>query len=368
MKRIINYDMRLDGGGGYSEKHYEGEEYYDSFTLNKKKWTQAPDGNWASVPAADYASCRSGNYGNNGNNGSYCAVGQSSSVYGYSSAVGQSYSVSGVPDVSYVNDLDVYYKHLYRVELKNKGLKGIGLNSLGLLPTVNRDDVELCKEIVYKFKTGKMTKFEKRLHEALQRKKEIEEKKSELLKRMNQNQESAKNKFDLQIEKLRNLPSSKRTGFESFIDQLKHSRYEGNQNPSEYLKQVKEEIVNPPKPIVKEKTDREYVKYLILVKLDSYNMYHYYNTIDGVDYVDFEFIPSINEDDTKLDLFVNLEVKVLDTEEKSASEKVRQVQEDDTVSNSVGNFLMKFTKKKTFIKKIRVEEEKLLKLAKEIYS
>ena len=143
------------------------------------------------------------------------------------------------------------------------------------------------------------------------------------------------------------------------FDELKNSRHEENQ--------LKEEFVSP-KPKEKEVlSDKELLEHYLFLNLDRGSMRHYFNSIEGIKYVDFEFVPSIDEDDKKLDSLVKLKGKVLNSEERSTNEKVREVQDDDGISDFIGNFLGKFTKKKTFIKKIRVEEEKIMKLAKECY-
>ena len=167
------------------------ETFYDPVMYEPKIRLQEPNGTWKTVPLADYGSC---------------AVAQQSNAYGHSCAVGQPNNVwtqsthtEGTFNVSYVADLDIYHKHLYLIELKNRGLKGIGMNAFKLLPTVSRDDMNICEEILNNFKTGKMTKFEKRLHDALERKEEIEKIKETLLPKFKENYDRAKNKFDLQL-------------------------------------------------------------------------------------------------------------------------------------------------------------------------
>ena len=59
--------------------------------------------------------------------------------------------------------------------------------------------------------------------------------------------------------------------------------------------------------------------------------------------------------------------KAIEFEEKSSNELVRDLKDDDTVPNAVGNFLGKFTKKKSFVKKIRVSYDKILEKSKERY-
>ena len=67
------------------------------------------------------------------------------------------------------------------------------------------------------------TKFEQRIYLALERKKDLDKKKAKLLKKMGQNQEEAKSKFDKQLAKFKEL--RKTSGYDSFINDLTDERY-----------------------------------------------------------------------------------------------------------------------------------------------
>lgn len=366
MKRIINYDLLLGdfGGGSIPKPICHCQLGQSSITCGCASYTQA----YGCVSHAigyrsnpNYGVYGQGSYGNQGQDGQ-----MGCNVY---TGTTQSHSEGNYPVASYTEDIDVYRRHLYYEELKTRGLKGIGLNDFDLAPTVNRDDREICIEIVNKFKKGNMaTKFEDRLHAALLRKKEIDEQKAELLKKLNVKRETAKSKFDERLEKMRN--SSRTSGFESFIQDLSEERFK-NLNEGEYLEQIKQDNIAPPKPKVPEKTDDSRVDYYVQVVLSSRNYYGVHaeqgKEVDGLRYYDFEFRPAVDENSTELDIFVELGGKATEFEEKSSNEMVRELKDDDTVPNVVGNFLGKFTKKKTFVKKIRVKYDNILKASKEKY-
>lgn len=401
-----NSNNNINWGGGHitrpdlneNASRYEGQVWYDPTSLKPYKWMKDDVDNWYVVPSEDYDNCRAGVVG------SYnapCAVtiGYGSTACGtYSSAVGAysesqgaitgmtyqgdytpHYTNRSLPEVYYNEDTNTYLRHLYRQELELKGLMGIGINDFGLPPSENRDDKELCKKIVDKFKTNEMaTRFEKRLADALNRKKEIEERKNALLKRMRQNNQIAVNARNKKIDDLRKSISNIGNGFQGFIEDLENERYQGNVDthstttpPQQGLSQTLDNMMKANKPTLtpeeeeKIKND-DLVKYFIATNLDWSNFYqHYGEEVDGLRYVEFEFVPSIDEDDEKLDLLVALKGRVVDSEEKSANELVRGVQDDREVSNTIGNFLGKFTKKKTYIKRIRVKYDNILEKAKE---
>ena len=354
MKRYINFDIDLGGGGGQIPQGCQ------SYALGYR----------SCAVGYGYCSHRNknryglyGSYNNQGQDGQQCYVGQG--LYDYWTGNTQSHSEGEYPHIAFNDaDLDVYIKHVYRQELEINGLTGIGTNIFGLTPTVDRDDLEICIEVVNKF-SNMGTNFEKRLQDALKRKKEIDERKAELLAKLKVKKEIAKSNFEQKVEKLRN--TARTSGFEDFIQELQDERFEGF-NPTQYLEQIKKDNVVPPKPKVPEKTDDDRVRYYIDVKLYGYGWYQSEGKeVDGLRYFDFSFSPSIDEDSSELDIFVELKGKVLETEEKSANETVRQVQDDYEIPNGIGNFLGKFTKKKTFVKKIRVTYDEILKKSKELY-
>ena len=418
-----NSNNNINWGGGHitrpdlnkNASRYEGQVWYDPTSLKPYKWMKDDVDNWYVVPSEDYDNCRAGVVGSY-NAPCAVAIGYGSTACGtYSSAVGSydsegagydvmtgvtyqgnyggNFSNRSIPDVHYNEDTNTYLRHLYRQELELKGLMGIGINDFGLPPSEQRDDKELCKKIVDKFKTNEMaTRFEKRLADALNRKKEIEERKNALLKRMKQDQLVAVQNRNQKIEELKKKVRDKSTGFQGFIDDLDDAKYQGNINTADFFKSIKDigkepsstpyrpqqglsdtldNMMKANKPTLtpeeeeKIKND-DLVKYFIATNLDWSNFYqHYGEEVDGLRYVEFEFVPSIDEDDEKLDLLVALKGRVVDSEEKSANELVRGVQDDREVSNTIGNFLGKFTKKKTYIKRIRVKYDNILEKAKE---
>jgi hypothetical protein len=387
MKRIINYDLLLGDFGGGSPKpkpichcQFGGvleagiqiPQGCESHTMGQYSYACGCVGipiGYCHVPNCRYGQAIDGNYGQ-GSYGNQGQDGQMGNEYNVYTGLTQTHTEGDYPVASYTEDVDVYRRHLYREELKTRGLKGIGLNDFDLLPTVNRNDREICIEIVNKFKEGNMaTKFEDRLHSALLRKKEIDEQKTALLKRLNVRRETAKSKFDERLEKMRQQ-TNRTSGFESFINELKDERFK-NLDETEYLEQIKQDNIVPPKPKVPEKTDDNRVDYYVQVVLSSRNYYGVHpeqgKEVDGLRYYDFTFRPAVDENSTELDIFVELGGKAIEFEEKSSNEMIRELKDDDTVPNAVGNFLGKFTKKKTFVKKIRVKYDNILKASKEKY-
>lgn len=72
---------------------------------------------------------------------------------------------------------------------------------------------------------------------------------------------------------------------------------------------------------------------------------------DNNDCYDFEFIPSLEENDERLDSFITLKGKVISSEEKKGDGFINKI----------------FGKKKVYIKKIRVIGDEMLKIAKKTY-
>lgn len=319
MKKIINYAMIIDGGGG---KLHGQTKYGDNMDKSNNPF------------------------------GYSCAVGNNNThAYGCAVTIPQ----ARVHDVSYVNDIDVYKRHLYRLDLKNKGLKGIGINSFGLKPFVNRDDMKICNEIVNNFKNKKMTKFEKRLHAALKRKEDIEQIKQSLLGRIKLNYDDVKNKYDFQIEKLK-----KTTKKNKDLDDTNFTGSTGNY----FNKTPKVPLVEQLLP-KKELSDKDIIYLFINKHIDWHGVNHYNFEEKGIKYIDFVFVQPIDENDKRLDILVELKGKVLSYEEKSSNELIREIENDSNVIiSSIAQVFGKFTKKKTYIKKIRVEFNNLLEMAK----
>jgi len=400
--------------------HYEGEVWYDPASLKCFKWMQDDVGNWYAVPSEDYENCRSGVMSASACaivGGYSSAVGAPSAAYGYSSCVtgtthayssgyGANFSPRSMPDVSYTNDLDIYYRHLYREELKKLGLKGVGFNKFGLRPSVNREDTEICEKIVDKFKNDTMaTTFEKRLHDALKKKKELEEKieirKSALKARMAENRtermkvvDEKKRKFE---EKLKTIRQKESRSFMDSVEDAIGGVGEQLDNLGDSLDGLGDELedkfnrmknryntrttTSPPTNNLygagapketpketKEKTDKEIINYYIAAKLHQLN-YKMGKEVDGLQYFDFTFDPPYAEDDPALDAFEELKPRVVKSKEMTANAAIRSLQDDDyiKINNALGTVMGKFAKKKTFIQVLRVNHDTILEKAKEYY-
>jgi len=320
-----------------------------------------------------------GNDGRDGQQGSYGV--------NYQNNYSENFTPRSIPDVSYTSDLLVYRRHLYVEELKNRKLDGIGINSFGLQPSVMREDTEICDFVINKFKDKTMsTNFERRLNAALKRKQELDEKKYALLKRMGQKQKSARSKFENLVDQLGEKTPVDQSILEETMDDVTSvlggigktvgnigNKIQGN------LNSLKNQLENDRHgenrryvnsqdniPTTKEKTDEDRVEYLLATQLDWYGVYqHHIEDEDGLPCIDFEFVPSIDEDDSRLDLLVELKGKVIDYEEKSANENIRVLEEDEQgLAKGIGKMFGKFAKKKTFIKRIRVKYDAILEKAK----
>lgn len=208
------------------------------------------------------------------------------------------------------------------------------------------------------------TKFEKRLEEAIERKKDIEKQKQELLLKL------SKKKSDINIKRT--------TGYDSFIEELSKSRKCGSDPLAKVKEKFTEQEINkietfkttiPEEHIGKyntkrapEMNDYDYIRQFIVTNINWYGIYQHHIEEDGVKYIDFEFNPSIEENDEKLDVFELLKGAVIDSEYKYSS--ILSSKNNLTLTDFIKQIKFWFSGKKCFIKKIRIEYNTLLEEAK----
>ena len=356
MRSTQHYPSQDLGNVPNKHEHYEGEFFYDPATLQPKRVIIQPDGTPIAVPSEDYEACRSklGGYAQ--------SVGGQSQAYGYSTISG-TYGVRSIPDTSYITDKKVYLRHLFRLELKERKLKGVGINTLDVPPTVNRDDKEICKFVINKFNNNMATRFEQRLKEALLEKEALEEKKNELLKSMNLTMSEVKENFK------KNMKNFKEELMKERKNLKEHSSKDFFKELEEHLKNNDDKFNTPiQKPEKKETIDDDYVNYYLAANYFIDKAFIKYGEEEGIKMIYFDFDPPIDEDSEELDPFAKIGCKISKTEQMVANKDIRSFQKESGVTKKIGNFLGKFSKKKYFVKQLKIEYSKILEIAKEKYT
>jgi len=331
---------------------------------------------------------------------------------GYATAVGNSlhgsYSVRSVPDVSYVSDILTYLRHLYRQELDRRGLKGIGFNSFRLPASVNRDDEEICNEIVNKFNDNKMaTKFEKRLHEALKEKERLDKENQRLKEKIPNKQyfEGSKS-FNEEMFKYRKRVNESAKKLRMEAEQMAK---DAQKSAGIYVKNVHpydvvtgsttplntRSTTSPPvqekKQKISEWTDKDFINHYlemnIFGKITNISKYQFdplklvrYGNEGDTKKIYITFIEPVTTNSTMLQIFKGLKPTISKYAEVKKSKPAFYKNEDDLLGTIMQQFekvaiitaellVMLFGKKQQpLIKEVCIDYNTVLKLSKEKYS
>jgi len=272
----------------------------------------------------------------------------------YKTAHTNTYTVN--TDQAHLNDIDVYYRHLYRRELEDLQLNGVGKNLFNLPITVERDDTKICEEILNKFNNNMGTNFEQRLHDALKRKNEIQSKKHALIKQMQEKYIKAQTLLDKKIKDMNcDEPTSIRTSFQDYV----------KENPDVFGPDIRKSVQdvykntsnNPPIG-----NDDNIIKDYIMKWIDHNDTITIIEE-NGIKYIDIIFNEPISQNNSKFFVVINNEGKVINAKRKIKNKKFRKL-EESLLLKPIFNIISNFFKKEWHYKKVRLDYNKVLKKAK----